>query len=202
VFGYDYVFGLVPLFAFVEEHNLPSYFSSFLLLMAAGLLTLQGEVLRRSRAKWGFHWIGMGLVFAFLALDEALALHEQLMAPVRTLLGTSGLLYAAWIIPYAAVSSILAVVYVRFFLDLRADTRKRFVFAAILFLLGAVALEAISGSIWERQRALSPLLDLSVFLEDVFEMGGVIVFIWAIADELARGAVNVRFARAADGASG
>lgn len=189
----DVVMGLAKLFDFFHEGNFPSYFSALLLLGAAALLAVIGsspvEEFRRHR----FHWLLLALVFAFLSCDELLALHERLMLPTRQSLHTTGLLYAAWIIPYSAALLALAMVYWRWFFALRVATRWRFLTAAGLFLMGAIVLEALSGAEWESHKTRTLLLDAYIFFEDVFEMAGVIVFIRALLLELGRAGIRLEF---------
>ncbi|MBN8488725.1 MAG: hypothetical protein J0M20_13510 [Burkholderiales bacterium] len=189
----DVVMGLAQLFDFFHEGNFPSYFSALLLLGAAGLLALLGcstaEEFRRHR----FHWLLLALVFTFLSCDELLALHERLMLPTRQSLNTTGLLYAAWIIPYGAALLALAVFFWRWFVALPVATRWRFLTAAGLFLMGAIVLEALSGAEWEAHKTRTLLLDACIFFEDVFEMAGAIVFIWALLLELARARIAITF---------
>jgi len=190
----DVVMGLARLFDFFHENNFPSYFSALLLLGAAGLLALIGCSTVDAFRRYRFHWFLLALVFAFLSCDELLALHERLMLPTRESLNTTGLLYAAWIIPYGAALLALAVFYWRWFIALPAVTRWRFLTAAGLFLMGAIVLEALSGAEWESHKTRTLLLDSYIFFEDVFEMAGAIVFIWALLLELARARMTISFA--------
>lgn len=192
----DVVMGLAQLFDFYHENNFPSYFAALLLLAAAALLALVGsssvEAFRRHR----YHWFLLAFVFVFLSCDELLALHERLMLPTRQSLHTTGLLYAAWIIPYGAVLLALAVFYWRWFIALPKATRWRFLLAAGLFLMGAIVLEAVSGAEWEMHKTRTLLLDTCIFFEDLFEMAGVIVFIRALLLELQRTRLVLAFSPA------
>lgn len=187
----DVVMGLAKLFDFYHENNFPSYFSALLLLGAAALLAIIGCSTVESFRRYRFHWLLLAAVFAFLSCDEMLALHERLMLPTRQGLHTTGLLYAAWIIPYGAAVLALAVLYWRWFFALPVATRWRFLVAAGLFLMGAIVLEAVSGAEWESHKARTLALDACIFFEDVFEMAGVIVFIRALLLELAREGLTI-----------
>lgn len=193
----DVVMGLARLFDFYHENNFPSYFSALLLLGAAALLVMIGTSGVAEFRRYRFHWVVLGIVFAFLSCDELLALHERLMLPTRQSLHTTGLLYAAWIIPYGTAVLALAVVYIRWFFSLRVETRWRFLVAGVLFVMGAIVLEAVSGAEWELHRTRTLALDACIFLEDAFEMAGVIVFIHALLLEMARAGLRLEFAGAA-----
>lgn len=187
----DYVMGLAPLFDFQLENTMPSYFSALLLMAAAGLIAVIGLALRDARRPWWRHWLGMSLVFVFLSCDEMLALHERLMFPVRNALGTSGLLYSAWVIPYGIAVLILGFIYLRFLLALYPKTRVRFLVAGALFMMGAVVLEVLSGAEWEQYQTRTLLLEGYILFEDLFEMAGVIVFIWALLHEIGREGIRI-----------
>lgn len=190
----DVVMGLSKLFDFYHENNFPSYFAALLLLGAAALLAVIGTSSSPEFRRFRFWWLLLALVFAFLSCDELLALHERLMLPTRQSLHTTGLLYAAWIIPYGAALLVLAVFYLRWFMNLPVATRWRFLTSAGLFLMGAIVLEALSGAEWELHKSRTLLLDACIFFEDVFEMAGVIVFIRALLIELARAGMRIDFA--------
>lgn len=195
----DVVMGLAKLFDFFHEGNFPSYFSALLLLAAAALLALLGSSSAAEFRRHRFHWLLLAAVFTFLSCDEMLALHERLMLPTRQSLNTTGLLYAAWIIPYAAALLALSVFFWRWFIALPALTRWRFLTAATLFLMGAIVLEAVSGAEWESHKSRTLVLDTCIFFEDVFEMAGTIVFIWALLLELGRARVEIVFGGAGPG---
>ena len=131
VHGFDYVMGLGPLFDFVRENNFPSYFSALLLLAAAGLLAIIGTSTVGAIRRYRFYWLFLARDFAFLSFDEALAIHENLMRPTRERFQTTGMLYAAWIIPYGAALLALSFIYLRWFIALPAVTRWRFSYCSM-----------------------------------------------------------------------
>jgi hypothetical protein len=194
-FDHNRVLGLAKLFDFNNEMTVPSLFSTVLLQIVALLLGVLAVESWRSSHGWQFHWFGLSLVFLFLSVDEMLALHERLMFPVRSIFNATGIFYAAWFIPYLIALSIIAAFYIRFFLKLHASTRWRFVLAAVLFFTGAVFLEALSGVEWEQTRTRTLLQDMYIFFEDVFEVAGSIVFIWALLHELSRREVSISIER-------
>jgi hypothetical protein len=69
-FGRDYVFGIVPMFDFYEEHNIPTYFSSINLLLTAGLLYAIAELVARTSRKMAIPWRVLCFGFVFMSIDE------------------------------------------------------------------------------------------------------------------------------------
>src|SRR5919109_4164080 len=57
-------------FSLDREANVPSWFSSALLLTAAAVLALVALDALARNARWGRHWAGLSLVFVVLSLDE------------------------------------------------------------------------------------------------------------------------------------
>ena len=86
-----------------RELNLPTLFSSALLLMAALLMQRLGKSSDRIAAQ---DWRLLSKIFIFLALDEALQIHEILIIPgLRHQVHPA--LASTWVVPYAVLALIL-----------------------------------------------------------------------------------------------
>lgn len=180
--GHDYVRGLIKLFHLDEERNIPTLFSTLLLLAAAALLawTRHQEKLQGSRdaAKWTV----LALGFTYIAIDEFGHIHENLILPGRELLGDGApnIFHYAWVIPATAIVLGLAAYFLGFLLRLPAATRLGFIVAGVLFVGGAIGFEMLEG----RHDTLYGERNLTymayVTIEETLEMAGVIVFIHAL----------------------
>lgn len=167
------------IFNFGYENNLPSLFS-FALLLGNGLcLFLVGHTVRSTGEKYALHWMLLGLIFLFLAIDEALALHEVLGEYLQAALNTRGFLYFAWVLPYTLFVLLLAVTYFRFMLSLPDITRTRFLISAGVYLTGAVGMELLESSIYETCAEPCHLDMLLVTIEESLEMIGAVLFLRA-----------------------
>lgn len=167
-----------------RELSLPSVYSGCAILLCAGLLASAAAGERR-RGKPFIGWAGMSGVFAFLAADETLALHEKLNDPLRAALHTSGgVLHYAWVIPYLILAAGFAAVYLPFLLRLPARTRNRFVLAGIVFVFGAVGCELIGNWIMKDAPDFSVRMGVEILIEEIMEMSGIALFACAIADYL------------------
>lgn len=165
-----------------RELSLPSIYSGAAILFCALLLALTASA-ERKRGKPFVGWAGMSGVFAFLAADEVLALHEKLNDPLRAALRTSGgVLHYAWVIPYLILAAGFAAVYLPFLLRLPARTRNRFVIAGIVFVFGAVGCELIGNWIMKDAPDFSVRMGIEILVEETLEMSGIALFACAIAD--------------------
>ncbi len=135
------------------------------------------------------------LLFVFVSMDEALAIHERMNDPVRAALGTGWLFYWPWIIPYGAAAILIALTYIPFFKALPARTRLFFILSAVVFLSGAIGMEMLGAAEFERAGGTFNLaVQLYSGVEETLEMLGVVGFMYALADHLARKGVELKFA--------
>jgi hypothetical protein len=179
-FGNDLVYGLVPLFDVDTEGNIPSTYSSLSLLFCSALLSIITSEKRKNGDPYTRYWLALAVIFLFLSIDEAATIHEHLNRPVRTFLKTSGALYNAWIIPYGIFLAILGLLYLKFLKGLPKRTRWLFVVACAVFVTGALGLDVFSGSLNEAGRRGSLSFAVVNSAQELLEMVGVVVFIYAL----------------------
>lgn len=203
-FGRDHVFGFRRLLDFNGEGNAPAWYSSLLFLFGSVLLAVIARQRRVTGERFHRHWGGLALVFLFLGFDEAAAVHEQLIDPVREALGTGGALLHAWIIPYALALAVLLIVYVPFLRALPPRTLRLMLLAGALYLAGAVGMEMVGGYAWDRDPVRGVPIVAIMALEETLEMVGLSVAVYALLDHLAREhpVVGIRFGGDADEAPG
>ena len=123
--------GLIDTFDVNIENNVPTFFSTFLLVSCAALLAVianQPAVARREAAYW--RWLC--LIFLFLALDEDASLHELLIEPMKRHLPLDGPLFFAWVIPYGLAVLVVGLLFLKFVLRLPARTRRLVIVAVTL----------------------------------------------------------------------
>ncbi len=182
----DHLWGLVPLFDFDHERNVPTFFSSFLLLLASSLLLLVALGHRRCGEAWR-RWVGLSTLFTFLALDEFVGLHERLSPLVHDAVGSYSFVSFGWLLPYQVALVLLAIIYVPFICRLSRDVRRLFLVSALVFLMGAMGLEILAAhrvALWNNN---SPWLYAVLYtVEESFEMLGVILFVLGLMRHLVR----------------
>lgn len=180
-FGLDADRRAAAFFDLGREGNLPALFGGALLLLAAVLLAVAaaGE---RGRGRPAGSWRCLSWLFVFLAFDEWLALHEALIKPLRGLLHTDGLLRFAWVIPYGALTAAVGLACLGLLRRLPARTRNLFVAAGAVYVAGALGCEMIGGLVEQRAGRHGWEFALEVLVEESLEMGGAILFVYALAD--------------------
>ena len=90
----DCIHGLVPLFDLDGERNIPSLFSTLVILLCAFFLSMIGACHANGRT-YSSQWLGLAALFVYLAADELVSLHERLTEPLRAALHASGIFYFA-----------------------------------------------------------------------------------------------------------
>ncbi len=175
--GHAYVFSKLNVDA---EANVPTWYQSSMLLLCSVLAGATASRRSRARERFAMHWWGLAIIFAILSLDEGISLHENLIEPIRSATGASGYLSNAWIIPGAVVTVIVGLLYVRFLLHLPATVRSLMFVGAALFVGGALGMEAVDGRIREVYGPDTTPYHMATTLEEVAEMLGAVVFVWAL----------------------
>jgi hypothetical protein len=179
---------LVRVFGMDGELNAPTWYSASALLFCAGLAGLIAALRYRTRRAAGaWHWGLLAATLAFLSLDEAALLHEELSKPLtRSLdLDEARWEYWAWLGPYLALTVVFVGVFARFIRRLPPHTRRPLLTGGAIFLAGAAGLELVGRDLWDEGDISSPYL-LLVGLEEVLEMLGVTVVAYALLTYLGR----------------
>jgi hypothetical protein len=172
----------IAFFDFDTEGNLPTWFSSILFIISAGLLAVLGAWKRAERDAFARHWKALAATFLFLALDEATSLHERLddVGLLKRALSAGGGLYHPWVAVYAALVVLAAIFLFRFMGSLPRRTRTGFLVAAVLYVSGAVGMEMVGAAHDERSgREDLGYASIATF-EETLEMAGALVFIFAL----------------------
>jgi hypothetical protein len=204
---HDNLFGLSPLFDFNREGNLPAFYSALSLLIVATLFLVIGGYARTHGDRWQRHWLWLGVIFLFLAVDEGVELHGILSQPLRDLGHLSGALYFAWVIPYGILTIIFAIAYWRFWLALPPSPRAQFAVAAGLYILGALGFELLGGIIVSEHGGLRTGLDtwqhaITYTIEELLEMSGILLSIHALLHYISDRRITVGVRIATDYAHG
>lgn len=174
----------LSLFDLDAENTIAAWFSSVLLLVAAGLLSLIGLTHTGARARRP--WLGLSVLFVVLSADEAAAMHERLIEPLRGALGTAGgAFHFAWVIPGIVFVAVVGALYLPFLRRLPATTRNGFVLGGGLFVAGAIGLEMVMGLLLGRGDP-GIATGITSLAEETLELLGLGVFIAALLHHLRR----------------
>jgi len=180
VFHLGPIYGLVPLFEFDREENIPTLFSTLQLLAASFLLVFIGSSCK-SRGEAFIFWFVLALVFFFLAIDETAQIHELTGAPIRAKLNLTGLLYFGWIVPYGLATLILGLLSLPFLSRLPEQTRWLFVTSGIVYVAGAVGIEMLGGNYIAKGGTYDFVFSVYATCEETLEMLGIALFVYALA---------------------
>jgi hypothetical protein len=166
---------LRQLFDLDEENNIPTWYSSFLLLNNAFFLyiySIQQEVVKRSY--WGLLSAG----FLLLAIDEVAGLHETLNTAIEM----------NWAILGAIVVLFVGVLFVPFLLAIRRRLALMFMFSGLLYFSGAILVELLG----EDLDSDSLLYAFTVALEEGLELIGAWIFLNVLLGEMSvEGSVTI-----------
>lgn len=180
--------GLVPLFDLERELNIPSFFSTLLLLMAAGVTTVIYVLERRERTARYLMWAVLATGFLFMAFDEAFSVHDRHWGPfARSLFSGvkfSGYFAFAWVAIGIPLVAFLGLLFTPFLRSLSPLLRGRLIIAAVVFLTGAIVVEMISAY-WSDTVGSGVGYKLIAGVEETLEMAGLVLFIRAAMHHLA-----------------
>lgn len=175
------------------EISIPTWFQASLLLLAAGLTGLVGLARSRASDRYTRYWLVAAVILVFLSMDEALALHEELIQPLRDSLGASGIFHFAWVIPGAVVVVLFAFAYLGFLRSLPTRMQRLLILAAALYIAGGLGAEAGDGA-YASAFGLDNLgYRLLTDLEELIEMAGLLLLIYALLWFLSTLRVSIRF---------
>ena len=177
--GHDYVFGLVPLFDFNGEKNVPAFYSAVALLVASLLLFSVSSLNKKSDEGY-YGWTLLAVIFAFLSLDEIASIHERLIAPVRETLDVNGVLFFAWVIPYGAALVVFVASYSKFLWKLPTNIRNLFIISGAMFVTGAIGFELLEGRQVELYGYHNFLFSIFYTCEELLEMVSIAIFIYTL----------------------
>lgn len=161
------------------EYNLPSWYSTLLIAAAAALLALIARIHHAKQDRFRWRWTGLSIVFFYLSLDEATALHERFTEPLRIAFQTETYLYFAWGIVGAIFVLVMGALYFQFLRALPKQTRNRILIAALVYVGGALVIDAISA-FWFQDESATLFYNVLGAGEEFCEMLGMGLFIFAL----------------------
>ncbi len=185
IFGVDlnYFYGLDYQFHLDGEYNISAIFSSLMLALSAYLLTL--IYFKTEQSKRNKYWLVLAFLFSFLAADELLSFHEQLILPLRSYFELTGYLYFSWVLAGMLLVLIVLLSSLSFLRSLPRYFFKRFLIAGLIYLTGVIGMEMIgakeaydSGYIygWVATKERGVTYAIIVTIEETLEICGILYF--------------------------
>lgn len=181
-------------FDFTEEANFVNWYQSMTLLLCAALLAAIASVTRKAGRRFHRHWFVLALAFVFVSIDEVAQIHEKTITtliahwrpepeagspehnkqPSETEDEHEGF-RVTWILVYVPILALMVALYWRFFFHLPVRTRFFFIYAATLYIGGAVGIELLGD------RLRIPVADQ---VSELAEMLGVATFAYILMRHL------------------
>lgn len=163
-----------------REKNIPTYFSTLILLCCSVLLFIIFLFRRKQRDKEYGYWGGLAIIFLILSLDEFVGFHELTVDPVKETLNLSGFLSFGWVVPAFFVLIIFGVAFFKFVISLDTRIRYWFIISGALYLSGALGMELIGGYLMETSGSGTFIYALCTNIEETLEMLGISFFIYTL----------------------
>jgi len=167
-----------------EEANIPTYVSSFLLLVSGVLLAIIAMGEKKRDSKHVRHWVLLSGLFFYMSLDEAAGIHEQLNGPINEMLDVGGISYYGAVIPGIMATLFLLVIYFRFWMGLPPRSKYLFMVSAVLYVGGVIGLEMVGGIHASLHGIENLHYGILTTVEETLEFSGVTMFIYALMDFL------------------
>jgi len=178
-FDHPNAYGLIPLFDFDTEKNIPTFYSAIALLVVSILLWFIALAHKNLKSSY-IMWFGLSLIFLFLSIDEISSIHERFGKPTRDAFKTSGFLFFAWIIPYGIALIIFIIAYSKFLFKLPKNTLILFLVSGIIFISGAIGFEMIGGRHVYLYGGNDIIYSFYYTCEESLEMLGISIFIYTL----------------------
>jgi len=155
---------LVQRFNIDAEANIPTWFSTILLFMislTAFFIYRLGSGQLEVRSRWHKIWLGLGILYLFLSLDEGAQIHELI----------NRLTDVKWVFIYAPVTGLIFLVCLYYFVVIRGSDsvlRNWVIGGLVVFALGGMVVE------WYTYTYQLPyaLRQIAFVAEEGFEMIG------------------------------
>lgn len=182
--GYPSQLGIHARVNFDTEASLPAMFAALSLFTCGLLLGLIAAQIAARNRPYIWRWRLLAAVFVFLAIDEAVSIHELIGDVLERFVDEGGIFSFFWIVPYGILASLGATIYWPWVRSLLPSIRKRFVLAAVLYFLGAIGMEMVGAWLFDNKLAGTNWYTLAITVEESLEFAGVGVFLCALIDQL------------------
>ncbi len=158
---------IFQLFDLDDENNLPTWFSSFVLLNNSLVMYLFAQM-EKDRNK--YYWLLLSVGFLALSIDEVAGLHETINTAIEI----------SWAYPAAVLVLILGLSFIPFLLSLERRLAVLFVISGLIYISGVLGVEVLSEDMDEDSMAYG----FATAVEESLEMLGALLFLSINLNEL------------------
>jgi hypothetical protein len=171
-------------FDFDVKNNLPHVFKSVLLVFCSAAIFLNAREQARSGGNFVKRWWALGWIFMWLALDEEIQIHQQVVSPlIASSLGVRGEQAEAkvfWVVPYLALTAGFCFAYLGFWWKLPARVRMLFAVGGVVYVGGAAIVEELAHLYSKHYGNTNVPYLLMTNFSEWMQMIGSIVFLQAL----------------------
>ena len=162
-----------------DDSSIPTWYSSFALLICAVLLTIVALAKSRTKEPYFHHWAILAIIFAAMSIDEVVMLHEN-MSDILGESFKSGFFYYSWVIFAIPLIFIFVLAYLKFIMHLPPKIRYLFLISGAVFVMGGLGMEMISARYDSLYNTNNLTYNLIMIAEEFLEMLGIVIFIYAL----------------------
>jgi hypothetical protein len=162
------------------ERSLYTWYSTCILLLTGFIASCHADRVGRHGPHFR-QWVGIGVLFVYLSLDEMLSVHEKLSAIGGRIVEPTGFFRYSWVVPGLFLAGIVAFSLSSLVLDLPKRQRFWTIASGAIFLGGAVGMEMISGKIAFVLSRDTLLYQAVNSVEEAMEVIAVLMFMWVVA---------------------
>lgn len=178
--GHSRLLGLGKMFNMGLEANVPTWFSSTILLICSVLLWIISRAVKMRRDRHAVCWKILSIVFLYMSIDETATIHEVGADVLARVLGSSTLAGYGGVIPNSVLVLVVILVSLPLIRSLPNYIRRLFLTAGVLYVGGAAGIEAMERK-WDLLHGVDNFgYGLMIALEEPMEMIGIMVFIYAL----------------------
>lgn len=174
LFGIETLLKDLRQIALDTEHCIGSFYSSVLMGISALLMVVIGQHDERKMTR--LRWFFLAFIFVLMSLDESVSFHEVLINPLRSIFGFSSFLHFAWIVPGALFVLAMGLFYTPFVFAMEKSTRNGIILAGLLYVSGALGLEAVGGHFHFIGGDTHPYYIAASMIEELLEIVGLTLF--------------------------
>lgn len=192
VLGHDHLRGFVPLFNVNTEGNVPTWFTSFEMLLCAGLLGLIAHARKLEGDRFALHWAVLALVFLYMSLDEGAGVHDVLDFSLPSVGYVNNAPRFIRMLPATIFLIVFALMYLKFLLNLPARTRLLFIVAGTIYVSGSFGMGFIMERVGLHYGWNNMTIETLAAMEEFMEMFGLLIFIYALMSYLSLHVKDIR----------
>ena len=175
---YSRHFGL-DIFNVDNNISISTWYSSSLLLICALLLVNISYSQTIGKGNYKLYWKILTIIFFALSITKATSFHKHVFRLTSSMLDRMGISVPSFIIGLVLIL-IFFLFYLRFFMKLQKKVQRLIFIAVMVYVAGSITMELVGGLYSHLYRRHTPIYSLLSGFEELFEMIGSVIFLYAL----------------------